>query len=152
MSFKEFLTRLEIFQLKMRRLKNWQPLQGNQEELAALEQERDTLRDELSTYNPENLPDLKGDARDKAAESPDLKEPLTDRDREILLYMLENGHTKAKPISKPELAKKLTRGGHKSMTDHLQAEGLVDSKRGVGTWLTAKGRSMAELIKQNEPY
>ena len=88
----------------------------------------------------------------QAAESPDLKEPLTDRDREILLYMLENGHTKAKPISKPELAKKLTRGGHKSMTDHLQAEGLTDSKRGVGTWLTAKGRSMAELIKQNEPY
>ena len=96
---------------------------------------------------------LPGDpAAQPAAESPDLKEPLTDRDREILLYMLENGHTKANPISKPELAKKLTRGGHKSMTDHLQAEGLTDSKRGVGTWLTAKGRSMAELIKKNEPY
>ena len=97
-------------------------------------------------------PDAQPDSIESEAASPDLIEPLTDRDREILLYMLENGHTKAKPISKPELAKKLTRGGHKSMTDHLQAEGLTDSKRGVGTWLTAKGRSMAELIKQNEPY
>jgi len=96
---------------------------------------------------------LPGDpAAQPAAESPDLKEPLTDRDREILLYMLENGHNKANRISKPELAKKLMRGGHKSITDHLQAEGLTDSKRGVGTWLTAKGRSMAELIKKNEPY
>ena len=52
MSLKELLKRLEIFQLKMRRLQNWQPLQGNQKELAALEQERDSLRDELSNYNP----------------------------------------------------------------------------------------------------
>lgn len=83
-----------------------------------------------------------------AAESPELKQPLTDRDREILLYMLENGHDKAKPITKPKLAEKLTRGGHKTITDHLQAEGLADSKRGVGTWLTGKGKQLAREIKR----
>ncbi len=113
---------------------------------------RENDTSQLLAVNMPGDPDSQPDPIRSEAASPDLKEPLTDRDREILLYMLENGHTKAKPISKPELAKKLLRGGHKSMTDHLQAEGLTDSKRGVGTWLTAKGRSMAELIKKNEPY
>lgn len=113
---------------------------------------RENDTSQLLAVNMPGDPDSQPDPIRSEAASPDLIEPLTDRDREILLYMLENGHTKAKPISKPELAKKLTRGGHKSMTDHLQTEGLTDSKRSVGTWLTAKGRSMAELIKQNEPY
>lgn len=91
------------------------------------------------------------DAQPVAA-SPELKQPLTERDRELLLFMFDNGHDGKRPIAKAELARELTRGGHKSITDHLRAEGLVDGKPGVGTWLTDKGRRMAELIKKNELY
>lgn len=132
MSFKEFLTRLEIFQLKMRRLKNWQPLQGNQEELAALEQERDTLRDELSTYNPANRL---------------LKQPLTLQDKQVLLVMLDLKADMTNPVTRDDVAGAIGGGDPQKITQHLRHEGLLEGKPGVGVWLTEKGWKLAETLQ-----
>lgn len=134
MSIKEFLARLEIFQLKMRRLKSWQPLQGNQKELAALEQERDTLRDDLSTYNPANRL---------------LKQPLTLQDREVLLVMLDRKADMTNIVTREDLADAIGGGDPQKITQHLRDEGLVDGKRGVGVWLTEKGWKLAETLPRN---
>ena len=132
MSFKEFLTRLEIFQLKMRRLKNWQPLQGSQEELAALEQERDTLRDELSTYNPANRL---------------LKQPLTLQDKQVLLVMLDLKADMTNPVTRDDVAGAIGGGDPQKITQHLRHEGLLEGKPGVGVWLTEKGWKLAETLQ-----
>jgi len=132
MSFKEFLTRLEIFQLKMRRLKNWQPLQGNQEELAALEKERDTLRDELSTYSPENRL---------------LKQPLTLQDKQVLLVMLDLKADMTNPVTRDDVADAIGGGDPQKITQHLRHEGLLEGKPGVGVWLTEKGWKLAETLQ-----
>jgi len=132
MSFKEFLTRLEIFQLKMRRLKNWQPLQGNQEALAALEKERDTLRDELSTYSPENRL---------------LKQPLTLQDKQVLLVMLDLKADMTNPVTRDDVADAIGGGDPQKITQHLRHEGLLEGKPGVGVWLTEKGWKLAETLQ-----
>ncbi len=132
MSLKELLARLEIFQLKMRRLKNWQPLQGNQEELAALEQERDTLRDELSTYSPANRL---------------LKQPLTLQDKEVLLVMLDLKADMTNPMTREDVADAIGGGDPQKITQHLRHEGLLEGKPGVGVWLTEKGWKLAETLQ-----
>ena len=132
MSFKEFLTRLEIFQLKMRRLKNWQPLQGNQEELAALEQERDTLRGELSTYNPANRL---------------LKQTLTLQDKQVLLVMLDLKADMTNPVTRDDVADAIGGGDPQKITQHLRHEGLLEGKPGVGVWFTEKGWKLAETLQ-----
>lgn len=134
MSLKELLARLEIFQLKMRRLKNWQPLQGNQEELAALEQERDTLRDELSTYSPANRL---------------LKQPLTLQDKEVLLVMLDLKADMTNPVTREDVADAIGGGDPQKITQHLRHEGLVEGKPSVGVWLTEKGWKLAETLQRN---
>jgi hypothetical protein len=92
-----------------------------------------------------NLPQQTGKARDKAA---DLKEPLTDRDREILLYMLENGHDETGTvITQAELAEALTRGDHKNICNRLRAMKLVTGIRGRGVYLTSMGKQKAQQQK-----
>ena len=94
---------------------------------------------------------LPGDpAAQPAAESPDLKEPLTDRDREIQLYMLEHGHDGKNPITQAELAEAITRGDHKNLCNRLRESGLTQGKRGHGTFLTEKGKLIARNIKQRQ--
>ena len=92
-----------------------------------------------------NLPQQTGKARDKAA---DLKEPLTDRDREILLYMLENGHDETGTvITQAELAEALTRGYHKNICNRVRAMKLVTGIRGRGVYLTSMGKQKAQQQK-----
>ena len=133
MSIKKALLRLEIFQLKMRMLKSWQPLQGNQKELATLEQERDSLRDELSNYSPTNSY---------------LKEPLTPQDRDVLSVMLDMKADIRKPVSREDVAEAIGGGDHQKVTQHLRDEGLTDAKRGVGIYLTEKGWKLAETLAE----
>ena len=85
-----------------------------------------------------------------AAESPELVQPLTERDREILLYMLEHGHDEKNPITQAELAEAITRGDHKNLCNRLRESGLTQGKRGHGTFLTEKGKQIAQDIKQRQ--
>lgn len=132
-SYKKLLVRLEIFQLKMRRIKtrNWLTSPQDQGELATLESERDALRDEASTY---------------AAANRDLQEPLTPQDRDVLLVMLGQKADIRKPVSRQDVADAIGGGDPKKVTQHLREEVLVGAKHGVGVYLTEKGWKLAESL------
>lgn len=73
---------------------------------------------------------------------------LSDGDRDILIWMLDNGVTSDFPISQQEIVLQVSKAsGTKDVFSRLSQKSYIASKRNTGTWLTLLGIEKANQVK-----